>query len=210
MIHLKQFCVIVTREGRLRFKFLRKEHGLLHDAAEKKTYAIVKDPYPTNWAGRWSRAYLIHEDAAQSVQVGSPDGDEGATDGSTVEIVEPLNMLAKIRVPGPRGEDAGIRETYLTAESIYDRTLSVQVRRLGNRRIQWFHALLFVSLGVAICLALVAAIAIFSSGGDAPDASPSSGIQVEPNAPLAAPTSGPIEQAEIVVHPTPRPASPDG
>lgn len=207
---MKQFCVIVTREGRLRFKFLQKEHGLLHDKPEQKTYAIVKDPYPTNWAGRWSRAYLIHEDTAQSVEVDAPEGDARPTDGSTVEIVEPLNMVAKIRVPGPRGEDAGVRETYLTAESIYDRTLSVQVRRLGNRRIQWFHALLFVSLGVAICLALVAAIAVFSAGDGSAENAPARGIQLDPNAapPSREPTSGPVEQPNIVAGPGPRPAAP--
>jgi len=89
--------------------------------------------------------------------------------GGTVEVKEPLNMIAKLRLPSARGAEGIEREVHLSAESIYDRTLSAQVRRLGNRRIQWFHALLFVSLGIAICLALVTAITLMGSASAPPD-----------------------------------------
>ena len=127
----------------------------------------------------------------------------------TVAVHDPLSMVAKIRMPGPRGEDGEVRDVHLTPESIYDRTLSAQVRRLGNRR-QWFHALLFVSLGVAICLALVAAIMLFSSGGG--DAAPPADLQFNGNTPLQPQPaqSAPTEQITVVAKPTPRPAQPEG
>jgi len=101
-------------------------------------------------------------------------------------------MVAKIRMPGPRDDAGEERDVHLTAESIYDRTLSAQVRRLGNRRIQWFHALLFVSLGVAICLALVAAITLFGvDAASASDAGQQAGTVVVRGAQDAAPQSGP-------------------
>ena len=115
-------------------------------------------------------------------------------------------MVAKIRMPGPRGEDGEVRDVHLTPESIYDRTLSAQVRRLGNRRIQWFHALLFVSLGVAICLALVAAIMLFSSGGGG-DPTPPTDLQFNGNTPLQPQPPQPAPEAEPRI-PTPRPAQP--
>jgi hypothetical protein len=185
---MRVFVIAVTQENRLRFRMMKKEHGLLHDTAQKKSYAIVKDAYPTNWRGRFARAYLVHETSAQTIQL---DGKPAEVLGGSVELREPLSMIAKIRMPGQRGEDGAIRETRLTAESIYDRTLSAQVRRLGNRRFQWFHALLFVSLGVAICLALVAAITLFSSHhATAPATAPL--VVVTPGS-STAPQSGPAQ-----------------
>lgn len=163
---MKQPCIIVTREGRIRLKRLQLEHGLLHDKPEKKSYAVIKDAYPTNKQGGWARTYLIHETAAQTIEV---DGESVKIHGGTVEVREPLNTVARIRMPGPRGEDGEVRDVHLTAEAIYDRTLSAQVRRLGNRRFQWFHALLFVALGVTIGLFLAGAIALMS-GGESPEA----------------------------------------
>lgn len=184
---MRAFTIVVTQENRLRFRMMKKEHGLLHDRSEKKSYAVVKDAYPTNWRGRFARAYLVHETSAQTVAInGSPE----EVMGGSVEVMEPLNMIAKIRMPGQRGEDGQVRETHLTAEAIYDRTLSAQVRRLGNRRFQWFHALLFASLGVAICLALVAAITLFSSHGVTTAAS-APPVIVTPGSSPSAPQSGP-------------------
>lgn len=209
---MRHFVIVITKEGRLRLKFLKEEHGLLHDRKENKSYAIIREAYPTNWAGRWSRAYLVHENTAQTVELGT-DTSESAppTDGSTVAVKEPLNMLARIRMPNQRGELGDVKETWLTPESIYDRTQSIQVRRLANRRFQWFHALLFVSLGVAICLALVAAITLMSAGGgDAPSA-PSSSIQLGNTGQGAQPPtpSGPTEAPQISIGTTPRRAQPD-
>lgn len=160
---MRAFVIVVTQENRLRFRMMKKEHGLLHDKAEKKSYALVRDAYPTNWTGRFSRAYLVQETAAQTVEI------EGATYdiyGGTAAVKEPLNMVAKVKLGSRRGEDGAERDVHLTAETIFDRTESVQVRRLGNRRFQWFHALLFVALGVTIGLFAAAAIALMS-GGDA-------------------------------------------
>lgn len=162
----RHFVIVVTRENRLRLKFLRREHGLLHDPEEKKSYAVVADAYPTNWPGKWARAYLVHEEHAQTATV---EGEDRA-EGRTTTVAPPLAMVAKKVLPGVRGEAGKETEVVLTAESIFDRTMSVQTRRLGNRRIQWFHAILFVSLGIAIALALVAAIMMFSGGGGAPPA----------------------------------------
>lgn len=209
---MKAFVIVVTQEQRFRFRMMKKEHGLLHDRAEKKSYAIVKDAFPTNWPGRYARAYLVHETSAQTIEL---DGKSVEIHGGTVEVKDPLNMVAKIRMPGQRGEDGGVRETHLTAEAIYDRTLSAQVRRLGNRRFQWFHALLFVSLGVAICLALVAAIAVFTSHAST-SAQEAPAIVVTPGASTGAPQSGPVPAtptASIVVQhasasSTPRPPTP--
>lgn len=156
---MRSFAIVLTQEQRLRFRHLKKEHGLLHDKAEKKSYAIVKDAFPTNWPGRYARAYLVHETSAQTITL---DGASVDVHGATVEVKDPLNMIAKIRMPGQRGEDGHVRETHLTAEAIYDRTLSAQVRRLGNRRFQWFHALAFASIGVALCLMIVGIITLFS------------------------------------------------
>jgi len=210
---MRQFCVIVTREGRLRFKFLKLEHGLLHDKTEKKTYAVIRDAYPTNWAGRWSRAYVVHETEAQTVRLGDAE-EEQKVEGGTVQVIEPLNMVAKIRMPGPRGDNGEVRDVHLTAESIYDRTLSVQVRRLGNRRFQWFHALMFVALGVTIGVVVALALALAgSNGGDAADAAPTAPLIVNPTSPPATgpPQSGPAETPDISVYPPPRPAeSQDG
>ncbi|MFA5861580.1 MAG: hypothetical protein WDA16_07785 [Candidatus Thermoplasmatota archaeon] len=207
---MRHFVIVVTKEGRLRLKFLKEEHGLLHDAKEQKSYAIIREAYPTNWAGRWSRAYLVHENTAQTVELGNDTTEDAPRpDGTTVAVKEPLNMLARIRMPNQRGELGEVKETWLTPESIFDRTQSIQVRRLANRRFQWFHALLFVSLGVAICLALVAAITLMSAGGNSPDTAPASNIQINPSAPQLAPTSGPVEQPDIIVGSQPRPAVPD-
>lgn len=166
---MKHFCIILTQEGRVRFRFLRKEHGLLHEKNEKRSYAVIREAYPTNWPGKWSRAYVIQETLSQTVTVGDK---EYPIHGGTVQVIEPLNMVAKIRLPGPRGDNGEVRDVHLTAESIYDRTLSAQVRRLGNRRFQWFHALLFVALGVTIGLFLAGAIALMGSGDDVPTATP--------------------------------------
>ena len=202
---MRAYCIILTREGRIRCKYLKLEHGLLHDRHEKKSYAVIAEAYPTNLQGPKSRAYFIHETSTQSVRLGN--GEEREVQGGTVAVSDPLSMVAKIRMPSPRGEDGEVRDVHLTPESIYDRTLSAQVRRLGNRRIQWFHALLFVSLGVAICLALVAAIMLFSSGGG--DTTPPADLQFNGNAPLQpqATPSGPAEPAAVSV-PAPRPAQP--
>lgn len=201
---MRHFTVILTQEGRLRFRFLRKEHGLLHDRTEKKSYAVIHEAYPTNWAGRWSRAYLVHEESSQSVKVGQPP-DAAPTQGATVRVLDPLSMVARIRLPGPRGERGEEREVHLTAESIFDRTMSAQVRRLGNRRIHWFHALLFASLGAFITLGLVAVIALFSGGGDAaPPATQGTPVLVP-----TLPQSGPVGESVVVVQsaaPPPAPA----
>ena len=206
---MRAYCIILTREGRIRCKYLKLEHGLLHDRNEKKSYAVIAEAYPTNLQGPKSRAYFIHETSTQTVRL--KNGEEREVQGGTVAVSDPLSMVAKIRMPGPRGEDGEVRDVHLTPESIYDRTLSAQVRRLGNRRIQWFHALLFVSLGVAICLALVAAIMLFSSGGGG-DPTPPTDLQFNGNTPLQpAPTpSAPAEQPVVAVKPTPRPAQPEG
>ena len=218
---MRHFVIVITKEGRLRLKFLKEEHGLLHDGRERKSYAIIREAYPTNWAGRWSRAYLVHENTAQTIELdGTPDeaatGDAGASegstpkvDGATVAVKEPLNMLARIRMPNQRGELGDVKETWLTPESIFDRTQSIQVRRLANRRFQWFHALLFVSLGVAICLALVAAITLMNAGGNTPDATPPPNIQIGNGAAQPQPTSGPVEEPQITIGTQPRPAVPD-
>ena len=205
---MRAYCIILTREGRIRCKYLKLEHGLLHDRHEKKSYAVIADAYPTNLQGPKSRAYFIHETSTQTVRLAS--GEEREVYGGTVAVSDPLSMVAKIRMPGPRGEDGEVRDVHLTPESIYDRTLSAQVRRLGNRRIQWFHALLFVSLGVAICLALVAAIMLLSSGGG--DPTPPANLQFNGNTPLQPqpPESAPTQQPDVVVEPTPRPARPQG
>lgn len=203
---MRAYCIILTKEGRIRCKHLRIEHGLLHDRSENKSYAIVAEAYPTNLAGPRSRAYFVHETTAQTVHLGVENRE---LFGQTVTVRDPLSMVAKIRMPGPRGEDGEVRDVHLTPESIYDRTLSAQVRRLGNRRIQWFHALLFVSLGVAICLALVAAIVLFSSGGGDPiptDVQFNANTPLQPQAPQSAPTQEPVAAAES----TPRPARPEG
>jgi hypothetical protein len=203
---MRAFVIVVTQENRLRFRMMKKEHGLLHDTKEKKSYALVRDAYPTNWAGRFSRAYLVHETAAQTIQL---DGATREVNGGSIEVKEPLNMVAKVKLGSRRGEAGVERDVHLTAETIFDRTESVQVRRLGNRRFQWFHALLFVSLGVAICLALVAAIGFMSAGSGEPPPNATPGIQVSPSSPPVQPQSGPAEEPEISVHPAPRPAQPD-
>jgi hypothetical protein len=197
---MKAFVIVATQEQRLRFRMMKKEHGLLHDKAEKKSYAIVKDAFPTNWPGRYARAYLVHETSAQSVEL---DGASVTIHGGTVEVKDPLNMVAKIRMPGQRGEDGGVRETHLTAEAIYDRTLSAQVRRLGNRRFQWFHALAFASVGATICLLLVGVITVFSNHETetTPVTAP---IVVTPGTSPAAPQSSaapPLDHPVIVVQP---------
>ena len=203
---MRAYCIILTREGRIRCKYLKLEHGLLHDRQQTKSYAVIAEAYPTNMQGPKSRAYFIHETSTQTVRL--DNGEEREVHGGTLVVSDPLSMVAKIRMPGPRGEDGEVRDVHLTPESIYDRTLSAQVRRLGNRRIQWFHALLFVSLGVAICLALVAAIALFSSGGG--DPTPPADLQFNGNTPLQPqPTpSGPAGQPDVGAGPTPRPAQP--
>lgn len=198
----RHFTIVVTQENRLRFAFLRKEHGLLHDRREKKSYAVVREAYPTNWVGKWARAYLVYEDLAQSVQLtgdAAPEGDAAAPAGSTVEIKQPLNMLARIKLPGRRGDDGETRETWLTAESIYDRTMSAQVRRLGNRRIQWFHALLFVSLGIAVCLALTAAILMLKGAGSSSDAADAALRPAAPRGAILAPTPAVPETPVVIV-----------
>lgn len=205
---MRQFCVIVTREGRLRFKFLQLEHGLLYDKTDKKTYAIVREAYPTNWAGRWSRAYIVYENGAQTVKLGDGQGEAREVVGGTVEVIEPLNMVAKIRMPSPRGEDGQVRDVHLTAESIYDRTLAVQVRRLGNRRFQWFHALAFIAVGFVIGVFAAGVLALMS-GGDAPDASPPPNIVI-PTGPSTTPQSGPAQEPSMRTGPTPLPARSDG
>lgn len=203
---MKQFCVILTREGRLRFKHLKLEHGLLHDKREKKSYAVVEEASPTNWAGRWSRAYLIHETSAQTVKL--ENGEEREVHGGTVRVLDPLNMVAKVRMPGPRGDDGNVRDVHLTAESIYDRTLAHQVRRLGNRRYNLGTGLLLVGFGVAVGVILVALITFFAGGGNAPDPTPAADIVI-PNGAATAPQSGPAPQPTIQVGPTPLPAQPD-
>ena len=204
---LRQFCVILTREGRLRFKFLHLEHGLLHDKQDKKTYAVISDAMPTNWAGRWSRAYLIHETSAQTIKLAT--GEEHELHGGTVRVLDPLNMIAKIRMPGPRGDDGQVRDVHLTAESIYDRTLAVQVRRLGNRRINWVQGLLLVGFGFFLAVILMTAFAFLNAaGGEAPDSTPPPNIVLPPSG-APGPQSGPIEEPVIRVGPTPIPAQPD-
>lgn len=189
---MKHFCIILTQEGKIRFGFLKKEHGLLFDHKEKKGYAIVREAKPTNWPGRWSRAYLVHEENAQTVQIGAPERSEARTvQGATVEVQQPLCMVAKVKLATRRGEDGREREIELTPESIFDRTMSVQVRRLGNRRIQWFHALLFVTLGMAIALTLIAAITLFSAGKSGPEMD-EGGLQVNNNPTGGVPQSGPV------------------
>lgn len=204
---MRAFVIVVTQENRLRFRMMKKEHGLLHDKKEKKSYALVRDAYPTNWAGSFSRAYLVHETAAQTIEL---DGVSREIHGGTLAVKEPLNMVAKVKLGSRRGEDGVERDVHLTAETIFDRTESVQVRRLGNRRFQWFHALLFVSLGIAICLALVAAIGLMNAGTDDTPANASPGIQVSPSSPPVQPDGGPAEEPEISVRPAPRAAQPDG
>ena len=205
---MRVFVIVVTQENRLRFRMMRKEHGLLHDRAEKKSYAIVKDALPTNWRGRFARAYLVHESSAQTVQI---DGKSAEVLGGSVEVKEPLSMIAKIRMPGQRGEDGMVRETHLTAEAIYDRTLSAQVRRLGNRRFQWFHALAFVCVGIAMGLMTMGVITLFSSHTPAPAASVP--IVVTPGATPGGPQSGPMPTPAspiIVVQHTPTPTNEGG
>lgn len=202
---MRAFVIVVTQENRLRFRMMKKEHGLLHDKSEKKSYALVRDAYPTNWTGRFSRAYLVHETAAQTIEL---DGASAEVHGGTTEVKEPLNMVARVRLGSRRGDDGVEHDVHLTAETIFDRTESVQVRRLGNRRFQWFHALLFVSLGVAICLALVAAIALFNSAHATTSASATPPLVVTPGGAPSAPQSGPAPTPAtpvIIVH---QPAEP--
>ena len=202
---MRAYCIILTREGRIRCKYLKLEHGLLHDRQEKKTYAVIAEAYPTNLQGPRSRAYFVHETSAQSV--GLEEGGEREVHGGTVAVRDPLSMVAKVRMPGPRGDDGQVRDVHLTPESIYDRTLSAQVRRLGNRRIQWFHALLFVSFGVAICLALVAAIMFLSSGDGGP--SPAGNLQLDSNAgQQSLPQSPQTQETDDRQEPMARPAPP--
>lgn len=163
---MKTFVIVLTQENRLRFRLMKKEHGLLHDKRDKKSYAIVRDAYPTNWTGRFSRAYLAHETAAQTIEL---DGATREIHGGTSLVKEPLSMVAKVKLGSRRGDDGVERDVHLTAETIFDRTESVQVRRLGNRRFQWFHALLFVALGVTIGLFVAGALALMG-GEDAPPA----------------------------------------
>jgi hypothetical protein len=195
---MRHFVIVITREGRLRLKFLHEEHGLLHDKKEKKSYAIIRDAYPTNWAGKWSRAYVVHEKSAQTIHAGEPGPDNAAPDGATVEVREPLNMLARVRMPNQRGELGDIKETWLTAESIFDRTQSAQVRRLANRRFQWFHALLFVALGIAIGVLIAGTIALMSGGS--PEGADAAGGLINPG-PGAPPTSSGASEV-VVVGPT--------
>lgn len=199
---MRHICIILTREGRLRIKRLPLEHGLLHDKAEKKSYAVIRDAYPTDQRGGWSRAYLVHETSAQTVAV---DDTSREVQGGTVELREPLSMVARIRMPGPRGDDGQVRDVHLTAEAIYDRTMSAQVRRLGNRRFQWFHALLFVALGVAMGVFVAGAIALLGGGGGSP----------EPNDAVMVPAEGmpaqePRREATVLLDGQARSARPRG
>lgn len=200
---MRVFVIVVTQEDRLRFRMMKKEHGLLHDRAEKKSYAIVKDALPTNWRGRFARAYLVHESSAQTIEL---EGKAAEVLGGSVTVKEPLNMIAKIRMPGQRGEDGHVRETHLTAEAIYDRTLSAQVRRLGNRRFQWFHALAFVCVGIALGLMTVGVITLFSGHSPTP-ASTLPPVVVTPGSSPIAPQSGPAPTPSIVVQHAPTPTS---
>src|SRR5579884_1293438 len=124
---MKQFCIVLTPEGPLKFKFLDKEHGLLHDKKEKKSYAIVRDARPTNWPRRFASAYLVQEANAQTVQL---DAQDFSLNGATVHVADPLRMVAKVQLPRELGADGAEREVSLTAEAIYDRTRSTQLRRL--------------------------------------------------------------------------------
>lgn len=167
---MRQFVIVLTQENRLRFRLMKKEHGLLHDEQQRKSYAIVKEAYPTNWAGRWSRAYLVHEENAQTVQLETSEDNE-TVHGQSVEVASPLSLVTKIVLPTRRGEPGSEQQLVLTAETIYDRTMSAQVRRLGNRRIQWFHALLFACMGVVIGVGLTIT-AVSMGTNDAPTNTP--------------------------------------
>lgn len=202
---MKAFVIVVTQENRLRFRMMKKEHGLLHDKKEKKSYAIVRDAYPTNWAGRFARAYLVHETAAQTIIL---DGESVEIHGGTTAVKDPLNMVAKVRLGSRRGTEGQEHDVHLTAETIFDRTESVQVRRLGNRRFQWFHALAFVCVGIALGLMTVGVITLFSSHASPPASNlppvvvtPGSG----PSAPQSGPAPAPASSSIIIQHgPTPR------
>ncbi len=206
---MKQFVIVVTREARLRLVFMRKEHGLLYDSAEKKVYAIVRDAYPTNWLGRWARAYLVYEESAQSIEVGRPEPIEGEApvDGSTVEVLQPLSTVARIRVNARNGEEGRERDVYMTPETLWDRTMSAQVRRLGNRKFQWFHALLFACVGVAVCLLLVGVITLFSASHAT---TPTPTQTIPGTTPSPGPTSGPVhvDAPGASSNPAPIPRSP--
>ncbi|MEA3201885.1 MAG: hypothetical protein QOE90_3313 [Thermoplasmata archaeon] len=200
----KQFCIILTPEGPLKFKFLEKEHGLLHDRKEKKSYAVVREARPTNWPRRFASVYLVHESSAQTVEL---DGAQVTIHGATVRVLDPLRMVAKVQLPRELGGDGVEREINLTAEAIFDRTKSTQLRRLSNRRFQWYHVLLFVSLGFTIGVGLVTGIFLAGGGGHAaPPATDHPPIYVPATPPTGA-QSGPITPTPATpTTPTPAPA----
>jgi hypothetical protein len=96
---------------------------------------------------------------------------------------------------GGDGPGGGTSPRNLTAEAIYDRTRSTQLRRLSNRRFLWYHVLLFVSLGFTIGVGVVTGVFLAGGSHAAPATDhPPALVPTNPGA-VGGAQSGPITHA---------------
>ncbi len=82
----KKFCIILTLKSPSNFNFLQKEHGLLHDRKEKKSYAIVRGARPMNCPHRLASIYHVHEGSAETIDL---HGEQVTIHGATVRMLGP-------------------------------------------------------------------------------------------------------------------------
>lgn len=195
---MKCFVIVLTQENTLRFRLMRKEHGLLHDKKHQQSYAIVRDAYQTNWRGRFGVAYFVRELDAQSVNIDSAAPTSAA---GTVAFDPVVRMRTKVKVPGT-ADDA---EVHLSAESIFDKVLSLQVRRMSNRRYSMMMGALLMCTGVVMGLAGGAAITatLMAGKGDQVETTPVV-IQPQPadgNVPQSGPETGGASPTIVVQRP---------
>lgn len=181
---MKCFVIVLTQENTLRFRLMKKEHGFLHDKKHQQSYAIVRDAYQTNWRGRFGVAYFVRELDAQSVTI---DPAAPTSPAGTVAFDPVVRMRTKVKVPGT-ADDA---EVHLSAESIFDKVLSLQVRRMSNRRYSMMMGALLICTGVVMGLAGGAAITatLMAGKGEQVETTP---VVIQPQPPDGdVPQSGP-------------------
>lgn len=185
---MRCFVIVIQEDASLDFRLMKREGALLRDKKREQAFLIEADAYPTNWRGKLQRAYLVQEQAPETIDVA----------GASVTIDGRARRVEQHAEPEPTpSASRGV-----TAETIYERTLSAQMRRLGNRRVSATRMAGLAGVGVFFSLIAIAIITVNGGGPQPIDANESVPIVITPGTQPAEPdypTSGPTE---VIVGPT--------
>lgn len=184
---MRAFVIIVNQENDLHLEIAKRQGNLL--VVGEKRYAIKQGAYPTNWRGKLDRVYFVREQDPHSAKV---DGIQIEVCGETARLGESTQVVESVpSSPTTRTRDA----PRVSAETVYERTLSVQNRHVGNRRFNRVHIAGFLAMGMVTTLLLIFGFGVAfhktpdATGGAPIVITPGSGANVTQSGPAPAPGS---------------------